>query len=262
MLFSKIYRLCDSVYELDLAQFYANPDSKTFTEEESKLCKLILYIALLYNLNEEILKINFRDLFTDDEKIDMEDAFLNMDYCCKKIILHNEDKHIPEIGLFKIAAEMVYAQLTSLTCIPKDSTEYQKIVSVYTAFRDYEYNGLTDISLHTLGINDINVLQSNITDYEFSKYYDNFVNVQDYEYDKPDKVKQCFTMIQALFEIDIFDNYGYMLTKSESQPFREYNLFKGMLKIIVYHSKTLKNEFDKLKAYISLRKECKKLIQL
>lgn len=263
MLFSKVYNLSKSLADLNIHSFYSN--SKDMNEEDKKIHRLKNYITLLYNLNEEMVKINYNHIFEDDEEIDIDEgAFFDMDYCLKQIILNNEDSHIPEIGLFKIVAEMIFAQLNMITCISKNSPEYQKIEEVYKIFKDYKYNKATDISLDSLEINDINVLQTKVNDYKFYNIYTDFYDKYSKNgYEIPDKVYRCFNTLQAIFHIDIIDgNYGYNLMEKLNQPFLEFNLFRSMVKIILNHSVNLKNEFDNLNDYKKIKKDCNKIIQM
>jgi hypothetical protein len=223
------------------------------------------YITLLYNLNEEIVKFNYFDFFVDDDTVDVEEgAFFDMDYCCEKIVSNGEDKHIPEIGLFKIVAEMINFALNDLssTIKNKEKESLQKIHEVYTAFNEYNYDPQTDISLNSLYINELNVLQSQIDDVKFFELYESFYDKYCHR-DLPHEVNQGFNTLQAIFHIDIFDGrFGYELDESQKQPFLEFNLFKSMIKIISAHAHRSKkrNEFDDMKVYRNLIKDCNKIL--
>lgn len=260
MKFTEVYNLCNSVQDLNLNKYYS--ESKDMSTEDIKICRLINYITLLFNLNEEIVKINYRDLFEEDEEIDIEEgAFFDMDYCLNKIVSNDCNKHVAEIGLFKTTAEMIYAQLIDLNCLPKQSDEYKKIHDMCQTFKNYEYKKYRDIPLYNLEINEYNALQSKVYDYQFFEMYSNFYDYSDYSL--PDKVNYCFNSIQAIFHIDIIDgNYGYSLSESQNQPFLEFNLFRSFITIILAYSLKYKNDFDDLKQFRKIKKDCTKIIQM
>ncbi len=159
---------------------YLNDDSDSeleYSDEENveingkKATILKNYIGLFVNLVEEIFKINYIHLLDDDEK-----ECIDFEYYFSRIIEKDEeDKHIPEIELFKLVSSMILFILYE-TNIPRNNKIYKDIVNCCNEVKNLKYYNRNDISISDVNINPLFLFDSDIVPSEVYNLVDSFIS--------------------------------------------------------------------------------------
>ncbi len=260
---------------------YLNDDSDSeleYSDEENveingkKATILKNYIGLFVNLVEEIFKINYIHLLDDDEK-----ECIDFEYYFSRIIEKDEeDKHIPEIELFKLVSSMILFILYE-TNIPRNNKIYKDIVNCCNEVKNLKYYNRNDISISDVNINPLFLFDSDIVPSEVYNLVDSFIsnyllfnnNENDFI---PEYLKQYLFSLEAIICIDILQlgkGYGdYELLELEEvdedteEYFREVYLLKSMIQVILTTATKLKNEFSNETFYNTFRDDCNVLLSL
>jgi hypothetical protein len=215
-------------------------------EEKDDKFQSIFYCEILRSLIEELFKINYLHLLDEDEQmygmecIDFDDYFSYIDENKEE-----HDKIVEEINLFKVISAMITHHLNKLTFVEK----YDCIESLKTIF-------------NTFGT-EINFVFSPTSEVDASQlfdYVDEFIGTF-LRSNFPDYFRRFMYMLEAIIQIDLIQCSGDYDLEDEFEPFKEIQLFKCMIDILLQKAKRCKDEFESERDYDQIVVNCEEFLQ-
>jgi hypothetical protein len=261
----------------EFSSSFNDDNFKSLKIDWSKVAILGNYIQMFNSLVKEIFKINYIHLFDEEEK-----EYIDYEYYFSLIVeKEEEDKHIPEIELFKLMSGMILFILYE-TRIPKDCNLYKNIVKTCNEVKNYKYYHIHDIPISDLKINHLFLFDSDIKPIEVYNLVDSFISeylcVNSDDNFIPEYLKQYLVMLEAIvvydilqlgsgygnYKIDDFedDNDDIDEDYKEEEYFREVYLLKAIVQVIYTMANKLKKEFSNDEFYNSFVDDCNVLLAL